>query len=340
MTKKIPSTKHEVLERRATVGERAIALLRLAAGPRTCRDFRGLWSFVLRISFVIGISCLGLAAVSSPAGADDELLKQYLQTNLTPIDLSSALRLAGVQNSQILLRNNACSKRWHCVSSRRPNSCRRSMPGRTSIRIEACCRTRMERFSTSIAMRCTSARAHWRSPGERCRFPGSCSPVTCRRSFSPISSAGKRLTAADSRAQCVSQDTLLAVALGYIELVRAEGQHAVAPAHAGRRTRIGPPDGGLFEGGTGAQGRRGPGCHRAGTPRGHRHPDGRRHRHDIGAAVPAFAPRSFATAAPRRRSSPSEIDRPRTDSPAGTAGDRTLEPAGAERAANGGRTGA
>src|ERR1700677_295959 len=42
-------------------------------------------------------------ATTGRAAADDALLKQYLNTNLTPIDLSSALRLAGLQNSQILL---------------------------------------------------------------------------------------------------------------------------------------------------------------------------------------------------------------------------------------------
>src|SRR5579864_522074 len=43
------------------------------------------------------------AADEVPSDVNDEFLKPLLETNVTPIDLASALRLAGVQNSQILV---------------------------------------------------------------------------------------------------------------------------------------------------------------------------------------------------------------------------------------------
>ncbi len=58
-----------------------------------------------RAGAVLLLAVLAAAFVSPNPScrADDELLKQYLNQNVTPIDLLSALRLAGVQNSQILL---------------------------------------------------------------------------------------------------------------------------------------------------------------------------------------------------------------------------------------------
>src|SRR5580704_10460157 len=68
----------------------------LACVRRTLRRAGRRWLFA-----VVAIAVL--PGLSSPVRADDEILHQYLNANVTPIDLLSALRLAGVRNSQILL---------------------------------------------------------------------------------------------------------------------------------------------------------------------------------------------------------------------------------------------
>ena len=252
------------------------------------RDFRGLWSFVLRISFVIGISCLGLAAVSSPAGADDELLKQYLQTNLTPIDLSSALRLAGVQNSQILLaqqrvleavalRQLAAAQFLPTLNAGSNLDSHRGVLQDSNGTILNVNRDALYVGAGALAV-----------AGGTVQIPGVVLTGNVSQVVFDYLISRQEVNRRGFESAALSQDTLLAVALGYIELVRAEGQHAVALLTRDDARELARLTAAYLKAG---QGRKAD-ADRAATELARREAIviqmGRRHRHDIGAAVPSF----------------------------------------------------
>lgn len=136
---------------------------------------------ILQIVALIFALAVPRAMAADDAGADDELLKQYLQTNLTPIDLSSAFRLAGVQNSQILLaqqrvleavalRQLAAAQFLPTLNAGSNLDSHRGVLQRTDGTI-----LDVNRDALYVG---TGA---WRSAEGPCRFPASCSPATWRR---------------------------------------------------------------------------------------------------------------------------------------------------------------
>ena len=95
----------------------------------------------------------------------------------------------------------------------------------------------------------------------------------------------------------VSQDQMLEVALAYIELLRAEGQYAVAQLTRDDARELARLTAAYVKAGQGRQGRRRPRRHRIGPAGGDRHQVGRRSRHGLGTLVPGVAPRSYDAAA-------------------------------------------
>ena len=79
-------------------------------------------------------------------------LTSTLDPNNRPIDLNTALRLAGVQNPELLAgRASGSSRRSAPGSSRRPRSCRRSTSARTTTRTPATCSSPTATSSRSTA---------------------------------------------------------------------------------------------------------------------------------------------------------------------------------------------
>jgi outer membrane protein TolC len=221
MTPEMPSKKREALKRGAS--DRFAAPRR-----RQARDFHAPWFFVLRISFVIGISCCGLAAASFPVAADDELLKQYLETNLTPIDLSSALRLAGVQNSQILL---AQQRVLEAVALRQLAAAQFLPTLNAGSNLDSHRGVLQESNGTILNVNRDAlyvGAGAWAVGGGTVQIPGVVLTGNVSQAVFNYLISRQEVNRRGFESATVSQDALLAVALGYIELVRAEGQHAVA----------------------------------------------------------------------------------------------------------------
>ncbi len=185
---------------------------------------------VLRHSdfIVIGISCCGLAAASFPAAADDELLKQYLETNLTPIDLSSALRLAGVQNSQILL---AQQRVLEAVALRQLAAAQFLPTLNAGSNLDSHRGVLQDSNGTILNVNRDAlyvGAGAWAVGGGTVQIPGVVLTGNVSQTVFNFLISRQEVNRRGFERATVSQDTLLAVALGYIELVRAEGQHAVA----------------------------------------------------------------------------------------------------------------
>jgi len=226
MTQEAPSTKSKSAARvAARASDRIVPTRRWLL--HAC-GFRGLWCFVLRMSFVIAISCFELTATVPPASADDELLQQFLQANLTPIDLPSAFRLAGVQNSEVLLAQQrvteAVALRQLAAAQFLPtlNAGSNIDSHRGVLQDSNGTLLRVNRDALYVGAGALAV------GGSTVRIPG---VVLTGKVSDVIYAFLISRQEVDRRAfesQVVSQDTLLAVALGYIELVRAEGQYRVA----------------------------------------------------------------------------------------------------------------
>jgi len=164
----------------------------------------------------------------APAIVDDQFLQQYLQTNLTPIDLQSAFRLAGVQNSEILLAQQrvteAVALRQLAAAQFLPtlNAGSNIDSHRGVLQDSNGTILRVNRDALYVGAGALAV------AGSTVRIPG----VVLTGNVSEVvygylisrQEVGRRGFAS----QAVAQDTLLAVALAYIELVRAEGQYRVA----------------------------------------------------------------------------------------------------------------
>jgi outer membrane protein TolC len=181
-----------------------------------------------RISQVAGLVLVLFCAASSRVAADDEILKQYLQTNLTPIDLSSALRLAGVQNSQILLaqqrvleavalRQLAAAQFLPTLNAGSNLNSHRGVLQNSHGEIIGVNRDDLYVGSGAFAV-----------GGGTVTIPGVVLTGNVSQVIFDYLISRQEVNRRGFESATVSQDQLLAVAVAYIELVRAEGQYAVA----------------------------------------------------------------------------------------------------------------
>jgi len=180
-----------------------------------------------RLRFVVLALALVSAACSSVA-ADDELLKQYLQTNITPIDLSSALRLAGVQNSQILLaqqrvleavalRQLAAAQFLPTLNAGSSLDSHRGVLQDSNGTILNVNRDALYVGAGALAV-----------AGGTVQIPGVVLTGNVSQVVFDFLISRQEVNRRGFESATVSQDRLLQVALAYIELVRAEGQYSVA----------------------------------------------------------------------------------------------------------------
>jgi outer membrane protein TolC len=202
------------------------------AGPRSwlprAFDNRGLCWFALRISVLISISCFALMAIVPPASADDEVLQQYLQTNLTPIDLSSAFRLAGVQNSEILLAQQRVTE---AVALRQLAAAQFLPTLNAGSNIDSHRGVLQDSNGTILSVNRDAlyvGAGALAVGGSTVRIPGVVLTGNVSEAVYGYLISRQEVARRDFASQAVSQDTLLAVALAYVELVRAEGQYRVA----------------------------------------------------------------------------------------------------------------
>ena len=184
-----------------------------------------------------------------------------------PIDLASALQLAGVQNPRNSAGAGSASRRPPpCGSSPRPSSCRRSTPAPTSTPTPGRCSSppaviqKVNRGSLYLrARRQRRRRRHGQHPRprpERQRL---------RRPLRPRWSPGRSSASGSSPAWPSATTCCCGVARAYLELLRAEGRRAVAVAGPREDARGRARDRPTSRDGPGAAGRRRPGRDRAGA---------------------------------------------------------------------------
>jgi outer membrane protein TolC len=165
---------------------------------------------------------------ASALGADDDLLKEYLQTNLTPIDLSSAFRLAGVQNSQIrlaqqrvleavALRQLAAAQFLPTLNAGSNLDSHRGVLQRTNGTILDVNRDALYVGAGALAV-----------SGGTVQIPGVVLTGNVATMIFTYLVSHQEVNRRMFASSAVSQDQMLEVALAYVELLRAEGQYAVA----------------------------------------------------------------------------------------------------------------
>jgi outer membrane protein TolC len=190
--------------------------------------FRVIVTSIGRRLFFAGTVLSLVWATTGRAAADDALLKQYLNTNLTPIDLSSALRLAGLQNSQILLAQQrvleAVAQRQLAAAQFLPTlNAGTSLDSHRGVlqnghgQIISVNRDSLYVGAGAFAVGAGSVTI----PGVV--LTGNVSEVV----FNYLISR-QEVNRRGFESATVSQDTLLDVGLAYLELVRAEGLNSVA----------------------------------------------------------------------------------------------------------------
>jgi len=167
-------------------------------------------------------------SANAPATSDDEYLKQFLETNVTPIDLLSALRLAGEQNSDILvaqqrvteavaLRQLAAAQFLPTLNAGTSENTHRGVLQQSDGTI-----IRVNRDSLYVGAGAMAIGAG------TVTIPGVLWTMNLSQTIYDYLISRRTVDVQGFRSQAVSQDTLLQVALAYVELVRAEGQRAVA----------------------------------------------------------------------------------------------------------------
>jgi outer membrane protein TolC len=193
----------------------------LACVRRTLRRAGRRWLFA-----VVAIAVL--PGLSSLVRADDEILHQYLNANVTPIDLLSALRLAGVQNSQILLaqqrvleavalRQLAAAQFLPTLNAGSNVNSHRGVLQNSHGQIISVNRDSLYVGAGAFAVGSGTV-----------TIPGVVLTGHVSDTIFDYLVTRQEVNRRGFESATVSQDTLLDVALAYTELVRAEGLHAVA----------------------------------------------------------------------------------------------------------------
>jgi outer membrane protein TolC len=181
-----------------------------------------------RKMLLFAVFAAALVSHNSSSSADDELLKQYLNQNLTPIDLLSAFRLAGVQNSQILLAQQrvleAVALRQLAAAQFLPTLNAGSHLDAHSGVLQ---NSHGEIISVSRDSLYVGAGAFATGTGT-VTIPGVVLTGIVSDAIFNFLISRQEINRRQFESAAVSQDTLLDVASAYIELVRAEGLHAVA----------------------------------------------------------------------------------------------------------------
>jgi len=181
-----------------------------------------------RMLYFAGIVIALVSATASRAAADDDVLQQYLKSDITPIDLPSALRLAGVQNSQILLAQQrvleavalqqlAAAQFLPTLNAGSDLDSHRGVLQNSHGQIISVNRDSLYVGAGAFTVGAGTVTI----PGVV--LTGNVSELV----FNYLISR-QEVNRRGFESATVSQDTLLDVALAYIELVRAEGLHSVA----------------------------------------------------------------------------------------------------------------
>lgn len=177
---------------------------------------------------VLAVLAAVLVPSNSSSAADDELLKQYLNQNVTPIDLFSALRLAGVQNSQILLAQQrvieAVALRQLAAAQFLPTLNAGSHFDAHSGVLQT---SRGQIIDVSRDSLYVGAGA-FATGTSTVTIPGVVLTGNVSDAIFNYLISRQEINRRQFEGATVSQDTLLEVALAYVELVRAEGLQAVA----------------------------------------------------------------------------------------------------------------
>lgn len=179
---------------------------------------------------ILALFVAAIVAVSSASSlsADDELLRQYFETNVAPIDLPSALRLAGVQNSQILL---AQQRVLEAVALRQLAACQILPTLNAGSSIDS--HRGVLQDSTGTILRVNRDALYVGAgalavAGGTVQIPGVVLTGNVSEGLFTYLISRQEVARRGFASAAVCQDTLLAVALDYIELVRAEGLYSVA----------------------------------------------------------------------------------------------------------------
>jgi len=160
--------------------------------------------------------------------AADQFLQQFLLTNLTPIDLPSAFRLAGVQNSEILLAQQRVTE---AVALRQLAAAQFLPTLNAGSNIDSHRGVLQDSNGTILSVNRDAlyvGAGAFAVGGTTVRIPGVVLTGNVSNLIYGYLISRQEVNRRAFASQVVSQDTLLAVALAYIELVRAEGQHRIA----------------------------------------------------------------------------------------------------------------
>jgi outer membrane protein TolC len=169
-----------------------------------------------------------LVSCDSSSLADDAMLKQYLNQNVAPIDLFSALRLAGVQNSQILL---AQQRVLEAVALRQLAAAQFLPTLNAGSHFDSHQGVLQNSHGEIISVNRDSlyvGAGAFATGTSTVTIPGVVLTGIVSDAIFNYLISRQEINRRQFESAAVSQDTLLDVALTYIELVRAEGLRAVA----------------------------------------------------------------------------------------------------------------
>jgi outer membrane protein TolC len=197
------------------------------SGETRLFSFRQAGDWVGRVVLFAVLAAV-LASHNTSSRGDDAILKDYLNRNVTPIDLPSALRLAGVQNSQILLAQQrvleAVALRQLAAAQFLPTLNAGSHLDAHSGVLQT---SRGQIINVSRDSLYVGAGA-FATGTSTVTIPGVVLTGQVSDAIFNYLISRQEINRRQFESATVSQDTLLEVALAYIELVRAEGLHAVA----------------------------------------------------------------------------------------------------------------